>query len=131
MHRSDTDHAPALRADLLPTAGRGGAAGTDGSLEVAIVAGETTPHELINTHLERFPHAGLFTEYGATSPPSTPPSIGTSRAGLRGRVPVGRPVENNEIYVLDAGMRPVPIGVKGEIIWAASGLLKATTGARS
>ncbi|WP_224248819.1 non-ribosomal peptide synthetase [Hyalangium gracile] len=94
------------------------------SLEVAIVAGETTPHELINTHLERFPQAGLFTEYGATESSVYTTIYRYEPGGLRGRVPVGRPVENNEIYVLDAGMRPVPIGVKGEIYLGGPGVAR-------
>ncbi|WP_164018688.1 non-ribosomal peptide synthetase [Pyxidicoccus trucidator] len=99
-------------------------AGRMRSLEVAIVAGETMPHELISTHLERFPHAGLFTEYGATESSVYTTIHQYEPGGLRGRVPVGRPVENNEIHVLDAGMRPVPIGVKGEIYLGGVGVAR-------
>lgn len=37
------------------------------------------------------------------------------REGHRSVVPIGRPVANTQIHVLDAGMQPVPVGVSGEI----------------
>ncbi|CAM3296224.1 amino acid adenylation domain-containing protein [Corallococcus sp. ZKHCc1 1396] len=98
------------------------------SLEVAIVAGETMPHELIQTHTERFPQAGLFTEYGATESSVYTTIHRYEAGGLRGRVPVGRPVENNTLYVLDARMRPVPIGVKGEVFLGGAGVARGYYG---
>jgi amino acid adenylation domain-containing protein len=40
----------------------------------------------------------------------------------RGTSPVGRPIPDLAIYLLDAGLRPVPIGVAGEICVGGAGL---------
>ncbi|MEU2830808.1 amino acid adenylation domain-containing protein [Streptomyces lavendulae] len=43
---------------------------------------------------------------------------------LRGDVPVGLPMDNMRIYVLDDGLRPVPPGVVGELYMAGDGLAR-------
>ncbi|MEO7682307.1 MAG: AMP-binding protein, partial [Gemmatimonadaceae bacterium] len=65
--------------------------------------------------LSCMPQAQLTNGYGPTEASITVTTWKCERQSTRRSVPIGRPQTNVEIYILDPGLEPVPIGVAGEI----------------
>ncbi|GGP09343.1 amino acid adenylation domain-containing protein [Nonomuraea glycinis] len=113
---------PSMLAVFL---GEDGAAGC-GSLRRVICSGEELPADLARRCVATLPAAELHNLYGPTeaavdvSAWHCRPATLTSAA----RVPIGTPIANTALYVLDEAMRPVPIGVPGELFIAGTGLAR-------
>ncbi|MFJ5305072.1 non-ribosomal peptide synthase/polyketide synthase [Streptomyces sp. NPDC088350] len=85
-------------------------------LRRVMCSGEALPVALTHRFHEVLNTAGLHNLYGPTeaSVDVTAVRIGPDATS----VPIGRPVWNTRTYVLDAGLRPVPPGVPGELYLA-------------
>ena len=80
-----------------------------------ICSGEALPHELQERFFARLPGVELHNLYGPTEAAVDVTYWACRRGDERLTVPIGRPVANTQMYVLDARMRPVPVGVAGEL----------------
>lgn len=99
------------------------------SLEVMMVAGEACPPALAERHHAKQAATLLVNEYGpteatvwCTAHTVTAADAKRRHGELPARIPIGRPIPNARVYVLDAAMRPVPVGVPGELCVAGAGL---------
>ncbi|MCP2256430.1 non-ribosomal peptide synthase domain TIGR01720/amino acid adenylation domain-containing protein [Streptoalloteichus tenebrarius] len=72
------------------------------------------------------PDTVVVNAYGATETTvdSTFFRLGGDPLGDAAFVPVGRPFQNTRVYVLDAELRPVPVGVAGECYIAGDGVAR-------
>ncbi|MBV9110478.1 MAG: amino acid adenylation domain-containing protein, partial [Gemmatimonadetes bacterium] len=85
------------------------------SLKRVICSGEALPPELAARFHERFPPpVTLHNLYGPTEA-AVDVSHWACERTTSGVVPIGRPVWNTRLYVLDAAQRPCPVGVPGEL----------------
>ena len=94
------------------------------SLRVAIVAGESCPVDLVERHYKKVPRAVLFNEYGPTEA-TVWSTVYRCVEGKREKlVPIGRPIPNTRVYVLDSHLNLMPVGVPGELHIAGGGVAR-------
>jgi len=94
------------------------------SLRTAIVAGEVCPADLVRRHRDRLPQAHLFNEYGPTEGTVWTTVFDCGSASSGNSVPIGRPIQDTQVYVLDHHGQPSPIGVAGELFVGGDGLAR-------
>ncbi len=89
-----------------------------------ICSGEALPVSLAADFAQRFPGSQLSNFYGASEATSDSlyyPCDGTE-------VLVGTPLWNTQAFVLDGWLRPVPVGVTGELYLAGTGVARGYLG---
>jgi amino acid adenylation domain-containing protein/non-ribosomal peptide synthase protein (TIGR01720 family) len=83
-------------------------------LRAAIVAGEACPLKMVEQHRELLPGVGLFSEYGATET-TVFSSVYDCLEQTQPIAPLGNPIDNMQMYVLDEHLHPCPVGLPGEV----------------
>jgi amino acid adenylation domain-containing protein len=84
------------------------------SLRHVICSGEALPFDLQEKFFKSLP-AQLHNLYGPTEAAVEVTHWICQRNSDRKIVPIGRPVANTQIYILDRHLQPMPIGVMGEL----------------
>ncbi len=74
--------------------------------------------ETVVVHVYGPTETTTFATYHAMRPPYR----------VQGTVPIGRPMGNTRVYVLDAGLQPVPVGAAGELYIGGAGLARGYVG---
>ncbi|TCP59054.1 amino acid adenylation domain-containing protein [Tumebacillus sp. BK434] len=85
------------------------------SLRFLLSGGEALPYELQERVLDRLPDVELHNRYGPTEVTVNATWWNCRHDRERKIVPIGRPLPNVTVYVLDAALQPVPTGVAGEL----------------
>jgi acyl-CoA synthetase (AMP-forming)/AMP-acid ligase II len=97
-----------------------GAAEALAPLQKLLVGGEALPDDLAQ-QLLRTTRAELLDMYGPTETTVWSTTHSVSRSG---DVALGTPIANTRVYVLDTSLRPVPIGVPGELFIGGEGVVR-------
>jgi amino acid adenylation domain-containing protein len=94
------------------------------SLRNIIVAGEACPPELAEHHFKMVPDARLYNEYGPTEATVWCTVHELARDDMHTSVPIGKPIANTKIYILDQYGYPCPIGIAGELHVGGEGVAR-------
>src|ERR1043165_148374 len=92
-------------------------------LQACTLSGEALSEDLLRQLVDALPGCSFVNLYGS-SEVSADASCYLAAAWGGGVIPIGRPISNMRLYVLDGDHRPVPIGVSGELYIGGVGLAR-------
>jgi amino acid adenylation domain-containing protein len=87
-------------------------------LRCVSVTGEPLPRDLVRRWFAARPDVPLVNAYGLTETCDDTNHEVMSRDPDGDRIPLGRPIANVHVYVVDDRLRPVPLGAPGEIVFS-------------
>jgi len=109
---------PSMLHSFLENAQRG----CDGVRQI-FCSGEALDRKSVERYRMRFANAALHNLYGPTEAAIDVTAYDCSQLDYP-FVPIGAPIDNTQIYILDGRNRPQPIGVPGELHIAGDGLAR-------
>src|SRR6266850_2315894 len=84
-------------------------------VKILVIGGEALLGESLSFWRTHAPKSKQFNEYGPTEAVVGCCVFELPTTTVQGMVPIGQPVANTQIYILDEHGKPVPVGVAGEI----------------
>ncbi|MFP3497958.1 amino acid adenylation domain-containing protein [Pseudomonas sp. SIMBA_059] len=92
-----------------------GDVGQASGLVRVMCSGEALPGSLVRRFKQQLPGIGLYNLYGPTEAAVDVTAWNCARPEVPDNTPIGKPIANTRMYVLDAQLQPVPLGVVGEL----------------
>ena len=118
-------HLDLLNQWLAPADLTSASSDTTGATRKLVIGGEALRAESLATWRRHAPETRLINEYGPTETVVGCCIYEVPAEGvLRRNVPIGRPIANTQIYLLDRHMQPVPLGEVGEIYIGGIGVAR-------
>jgi amino acid adenylation domain-containing protein len=94
------------------------------TLSYCVCSGETLPAELARNFREQVPHTTLLNLYGSSEVAADVLYYEVSNTESINNIPIGKPIANTDVFILDSNFQPVPLGVLGEICVGGDGLAR-------
>ncbi len=85
------------------------------TLRRVLCGGEALTHALHNRFSRHLPNCQLHNMYGPTEATVNVTSWACQKNDEHRTIPIGLPIANTQIYILDKYLQPVPIGASGEL----------------
>lgn len=100
------------------------------SLQKVMCSGEALPRDAVIQFYQCLPQATLHNLYGPTEAAVDVTYWDCPQHQDSATVPIGKPIWNTRMYVLDRQLQPTPVGVKGELYIAGRNLAEGYLGQR-
>ncbi|WP_445372602.1 amino acid adenylation domain-containing protein [Methylomonas sp. HW2-6] len=97
---------------------------SDTALSRVVIGGEKAEAEKYRVWRQRNPNIRVINSYGPTETTVIATLYPIEAAAADQPIPLGRPLANTQVYVLDSDLQPVPIGVPGELHIAGAGVTR-------
>jgi amino acid adenylation domain-containing protein len=91
-------------------------------LKYCVSSGEALSSDLANRFRKSLPECALLNLYGSTEVAGDATCYEAANDLSVSLVPIGRPIANTQVHILDRHLEPVPIGVSGELHIGGEGL---------
>lgn len=97
-----------------------------GHLRAFLTGGDSVATDLVRRWLKQtgIPMIYLYGVTEATITTTMFVAADADRLPERDRLPIGRPIGGNEVYILDERLQPLPVGVAGELVLAGIGVAR-------
>jgi aspartate racemase len=93
-------------------------------LRQLLAGGDVLSTSHVGRALRELPQTRLINGYGPTESTTFACCHAASETDLGGSIPIGKPIANTTAYILDAQLRPVPIGETGELFIGGDGVAR-------
>ncbi len=112
---------PSLWKAILAAIQSGRAAPPDDGLTHLVFGGEPLGKDLVERTWSALPHLEIWNIYGPTEATA---NASAGKIGSGDEVTIGRPIANATIHILNSLLRPVAIGVRGDVYIGGAGVAR-------